>query len=252
MPSSLTITTPGEAKATPKAPLERNPTAAKGVHEQAFAKIHFSEANNKVPVVLADEYKAMLGELRATFRSGVTKDIAWRKQQLNQLVKLFLENEKAVVDAIQADLGGPKLRGVFEMGAVEQARYAISNLHRWMRDESPPWGSPWGHNAIRRSPKGVVLCISPWNFPINLALDPLVAILAAGNCCVLKPSEMSVASYKLLVELVPKYFSADAVRVVAGGAPEVTALLELRTFHDLPRPFHHLPRPSHDLPVTFP
>lgn len=202
-----------------------------GVHEKAFAKIHDEDKSAAHSAVPNEEYEKMLDDLRATFRSGVTKDNVWRKQQLNQLIKLLVENHTAIIDAIQADLGGPKLRGVFEMQAVEQARYAVKMLDRWTRDESPAWGSPWARNAIRRTPKGVVLCISPWNFPIDLALNPLVGILAAGNCCVLKPSEMSAASCKLIAELVPRYMSTDAVRVVVGGAPEVAALLELRWDH---------------------
>lgn len=202
---------------------------AQAVHEKAFAKIHFNEG--ETPAAPIDEYKAMLKEMRSTFRGGKTRDLAWRKHQLNQLIKLCLENIDAIVEAMGIDLGGPKLRSVFEMGFVEQARYALKNLDRWARDEPVAFGSPWGRNVVRREPKGVVLCISPWNFPINLALDPLVAILAAGNCCVLKPSEMASASCALLTRLVPRYMDPDAVRIITGGAPEVTALLELKWDH---------------------
>ena len=92
----------------------------------------------------------MLGELRSTFRAGTTKPLAWRKQQLRQLVKLVSENTDAIIEAIKADLGGPDMRGVFEMGSVEQARFALKNLDRWAKDENVPWGSPWAPRSPRR------------------------------------------------------------------------------------------------------
>ena len=212
--------------------------------ERGFAKIHTVDeaaaafqgkvASEKGRREEADgEYHAMLRDLRATFRSGVTKKLEWRKQQLRQLILLFTENADAIMEAIHADLGGSHLRGVFDMGAVEQARLALASLDAWAKDESVSFGSALGSSYVRREPKGVVLNISPWNFPVNLALDPLVAILAAGNCAVLKPSELSPASEALLARLVPQYLDASAVRVVTGGAADTTALLEMRWDHIL-------------------
>ena len=198
--------------------------------EKGFAALHLQDAFVEDNSSSAD-YFAMLHELRTTFRTGVTKSVSWRKHQLGNLINLIKENTDAIREAVQADLGGPDLRGVFDMGAIEQAAYAISMLDRWTKDEKVSFGSPWGSNVIRHEPKGVVLVIAPWNFPFDLALGPMVAVLAAGNCCVLKPSEVASASCELLTKLIPQYMSRSAVRVVAGGPPEVTALLELRWDH---------------------
>ena len=155
------------------------PTLGKAVHEQAFAKIHLEQSvlgkmKANVPTTPAqmDEYKKMLKEMKTTFRDGLTKDLAWRKQQLRQLIKLCIENTEEIVAAVGADLGGPKMRGVFEMGCVEQARYAIAHLDSWAADESVSFGSPFGSNRIRRSPKGVVLSISTeLALPMGIGVD---------------------------------------------------------------------------------
>ena len=76
-----------------------------------------------------------------------------------------------------------------------------------------------------------MLLISPWNFPIGLCFRPLVSILAAGNCCLIKPSEVSPHSAKAVQELVERYLPSDAVRVVQGAVDETTALLTLRFDH---------------------
>ena len=174
---------------------------------------------------------AVVAELTTTFHAGVTKELDWRKRQLRQVIALVTENVEPIEEAIAADLGGCKLRGVFEMGAVDDAALALKHLDRWARDERLPWGSPWGRSVVRSEPKGVVLLIAPWNFPIALVLGPLVGILAAGNCCAIKPSEVSPASSALLARLIPKYFPPEAVRIVPGGIAETTALLAQRWDH---------------------
>ena len=169
--------------------------------------------------------------LRESFRGGKTKELAWRKVQLQAVIALIQENTEAIAEAVAEDLGGPKLRATFEMDAVAEARYAIKMLSSWASDESIPDANAFGKSVVRREPKGVVLIISPWNFPIALCLRPLVSVLAAGNCAVLKPSEMAVHSSALLAKLVPKYLPTDAVRIVTGAVLETSALLEQRWDH---------------------
>ena len=78
---------------------------------------------------------------------------------------------------------------------------------------------------VVREPLGVVLVISPWNYPVQLALAPLAGALAAGNAVVLKPSEVAPATSETLARLLPRYVDPAAVRVVEGGVPETTELL---------------------------
>ena len=80
-------------------------------------------------------------------------------------------------------------------------------------------------------PLGLVLIIAPWNYPVNLALSPLIGAIAAGNAVILKPSEISSASSNVMAELVPKYLDQEAVRVIEGGVEETTKLLDLKFDH---------------------
>ena len=88
-----------------------------------------------------------------------------------------------------------------------------------------------GSSMIQREPLGVVLVIAPWNYPIQLALLPVMGALAAGNCVVLKPSEITTHSAALMAELLPNYLDPQAVTVVEGGVAETTELLEQRFDH---------------------
>ena len=180
--------------------------------------------------------------LWATFATGRTKELAWRLWQLKQLWWLVDENQDALLAALRADLG----RHDFESHATDLSALrrdllnTLANLPRWAADERVPaggGGTPgWllattGHAHVRREPLGVALIIGAWNFPVLLVLQPLVAALAAGNCVVLKPSELAPACQQLLQELVPRYMDAAAVRVVTGGARETAELLTLRFAH---------------------
>ncbi|XP_075998951.1 aldehyde dehydrogenase family 3 member B1 isoform X2 [Genypterus blacodes] len=84
---------------------------------------------------------------------------------------------------------------------------------------------------VRRQPLGVVLIIAPWNYPLQLVLLPMIGAIAAGNCVVIKPSEVSAATESLVAELIPKYMCQDCYAVVRGGADETKALLENRFDH---------------------
>merc|ERR1740129_354102 len=132
--------------------------------------------------------------MREVFDSGRTKDLEWRRTQLEGLIKGIRENVEKISDAIAADLGGPKLRAVFDMVAIADAQYALANLKKWSKPVPVASDTPFDFKSsfyVRPEPKGVTLNIGPWNYPFNLCLQPLVAAIAAGNCMVIKPSEMA-------------------------------------------------------------
>ena len=181
--------------------------------------------------MLEKEYGNIVNELRQTYSTGKTKSLAWRRKQLKAIVRMTQENSEKMVEAIRADLGGAKIRGLFDLDANAEALMALKHLDEWAKDEPVPDPNLFGKSYIRKEPKGVVLLIAPWNFPISLTFRPLVSILAAGNCCVIKPSEVSSHSAKLIQELVEAYLPSDAVRVVQGSVAETTALLRLRYDH---------------------
>jgi len=173
--------------------------------------------------------------LRATFRSGKTRPVAWRKQQLKQLRKLVKENEEALLGALKEDLGKPAFEGwVTEINVLyAEIDHTLHHFEDWLAPEEVPTpmiAQP-ASSTIHREPLGTVLVIGPWNYPVQLALLPLAPALAAGNCVLVKPSEVAAASSKLVAELIPKYLDPDAVRVIEGGVPETTEILALQWDH---------------------
>ncbi|XP_007943122.1 aldehyde dehydrogenase family 3 member B1-like [Orycteropus afer afer] len=107
---------------------------------------------------------------------------------------------------------------------------ALRNLRAWMKDEKVPknLATQLDSAFIRKEPYGLVLIIAPWNYPVNLTLVPLVGALAAGNCVVLKPSEISKRVEKVLAEVLPQYLDQGCFAVVLGGPEETGQLLENR------------------------
>jgi len=168
-------------------------------------------------------------------RGAPSTAIEWRLKQLRAIKKLLLENKDEITKAVQADLRRPETECILAetFSAVGEVDHAIENLASWMEPESvpTPLAQKPGTSEIRRDPVGVVLVISPWNFPINLCINPLTLALAAGNTVVIKPSEVSCHSANFLGRVLPRYLPSDAVKIVQGGVPETTALLEQRFDH---------------------
>ncbi len=173
--------------------------------------------------------------LRATFESGRTRPLAWRQEQLAGLRRLLEEGDAELVEALRQDLGRPAMEAfVADIGhAKGELRHLAKHVERWMKPAKvrvPITAAP-AKGWIQSEPLGVALVIAPWNYPIQLLLEPLAAALAAGNCVVAKPSEMAPACSAALARLIPRYLDNDAVVVVEGGVEETTALLAERWDH---------------------
>ena len=179
----------------------------------------------------------IVAALRETHASGRTRPVAWRAAQLRNLRRFCEERESEIAGAIESDLG----RGAFEAwmgeisGSVGEIDYAIKNIKKWVKPRSQrlPMSQRPGKAWVQYEPLGVVLVVSPWNYPVYLALGPIVGALAAGNCIVLKPSEFAPASSKILAELLPLYLDNDAVAVVEGDGATTQELLALGFDHAL-------------------
>ena len=183
---------------------------------------------------LSETMRGEVEALRATFRTGRTRALTWRKEQLHAILRMLEENHLELTAAIRADhQNSPKIRGFLDLKrAAEETRMALKNLDDWAADQPAAASAPmFGEAFVRPEAKGVVLLISPWNYPIAMVLDPLIPILAAGNCCMIKPSEVSSHSAALICELIDRYLDRSAVRCVLGGIPETTALLEQKFDH---------------------
>ncbi|MFR9793677.1 aldehyde dehydrogenase family protein [Streptomyces sp. MB22_4] len=179
----------------------------------------------------AEDAAALVGRLRATFRTGRTKPLAWRREQLSRLRALLTENGEDIAAALHADLRKSRAEAdAMEIGStVAEIDHCLEHLADWLRPRPaavPAGRFPAGTTARSQyEPLGVALVISAWNYPVNLLLVPVVGALAAGNAVVAKPSELSPATSALMARLLPRYLDDDAVAVVEGGVPETTALL---------------------------
>ena len=173
--------------------------------------------------------------LRATFNTGITRPLAWRKHQLEQMIKMLEENEAEFLDALKTDLGKPAVEGFITDIAfvIGEVKLMLKNLERWNRPQRVPTplvAMP-AKSTLIPEPLGVVLVIAPWNYPVQLLLVPAAGAIAAGNAVVMKPSEVSAATSEVLARLVPKYLDESAVALVEGGVPETTDLLAQRFDH---------------------
>lgn len=165
----------------------------------------------------------------AFFSTHQTKDVAYRKQYLKQLKQEIEAQEDAICEALYADFKKPK----FESLATEtqlvlaELSYALKNIERWSRPE--PIESSWTNfpskDWIQYEPFGKVLIISPWNYPFMLTLAPVIGALAAGNTVVIKPSELSPNTSRIIAEIIKKVFPPEYVTVVEGGVDVSQALL---------------------------
>ncbi|WP_306231262.1 aldehyde dehydrogenase family protein [Agrococcus beijingensis] len=174
----------------------------------------------------------LASELREAVTGGLTRPRAYREQQLDGLVRMLLQHTSLWEAALKADLGKSEIEAhLTEIGfVVSEARAAKRSLRRWMAPTLVP--APLAlQPAVAKTiaePLGVSLIIAPWNYPLHLALAPLVGAIAAGCAAVVKPSEVAPATSRLLAELAPAYLDPRSVRVVEGGVAETTALLAQR------------------------
>ncbi|NTW50790.1 MAG: aldehyde dehydrogenase [Chlorobiales bacterium] len=176
--------------------------------------------------------KSHLSELRRTFASGRTQSYDWRRKQLNALRQFILDREAEITDALYNDFRKSTSETWFTETGFElgEITHTLRHLKKWMKPQKVPTPLLYhvGKSYIQTEPYGVVLIIAPWNYPFQLCLSPLVGALAAGNCAILKPSELAPNISKVVAKGLNDYLDRDAVRVVEGGVAETTALLNER------------------------
>ena len=169
---------------------------------------------------------------RAFFRTGATLDLSFRKRALDKLEEAIRAREGELLSALRADLGKSDTEGYLcEVGlALSELSFIKRRFARWARDRrvSTPLALFPARSLTLREPYGVVLVMSPWNYPLLLTLDPLIGAIAAGNCCVVKPSAYAPAASTVLRDLIAACFPPEYVAVVEGGRAENQALLDQR------------------------
>jgi acyl-CoA reductase-like NAD-dependent aldehyde dehydrogenase len=174
---------------------------------------------------------------RKYFLSDATLPLEKRKEVLNTLKRMITENKEDLGKVVHKDL---KRHTAYTEAMEVQAtlgeiEYFLKHLDEWAAPTKVDTShSPIDSDAeafIVKDPKGVVLLIAPWNYPVSMCFWPLVAILGAGNTCIIKPSELAPNSSDLFETLVKKYFDPRHVTIVQGGIPETTDLLKERFDH---------------------
>ncbi len=178
----------------------------------------------------------LFDDLQTTFQSGRTKDLRWRSEQLSAIERMMAEREGEFIDALRQDLGKHALESwMTEISYVAgDAAHCRKNLRRWTRKKKVRTPAPAlpGKSWVQPEPLGVVLVIGAWNYPLQLTMSIAAAAIAAGNCVIIKPSEIAPATSAAIAKWVTEFLDEGSVRVVEGGITETTELLE--------QPFDHI------------
>lgn len=175
------------------------------------------------------EIKNIVTTQRKYFATGATLDIDYRTCALKKLKTSILEHEAEINEAIKKDLGKSSFESYMcETGLVlSEISYMLKHLHSFAKEKNvrTPLSQFHSRSYKKPSPYGVVLIMSPWNYPFLLTLDPLVDAIAAGNTVVLKPSAYSPYTSELIRRIISDCFDRQYVSVITGGRAENTYLL---------------------------
>ncbi|XP_037827806.1 aldehyde dehydrogenase, dimeric NADP-preferring isoform X3 [Lucilia sericata] len=196
-----------------------------------FEKIEVIDIDN-YQVENMTNYDDILQRCRTAFASGKTRDVSFRKKQLENLLRMYEEHENDMINALDADLRRPKQESlVVETEFMKNdIKHILYNINDWVKPEYPekPLVNLMDDVQIYNDPYGVVLVIGAWNYPLQLLLVPVASAIAAGNCVVIKPSEIAANCAKFVEETLPKYLDNECYPVVCGGPEETTELLKQR------------------------
>ncbi len=177
-----------------------------------------------------NDIKPLVDAQRAFFATNSTFSIEFRKNALEKLSRLLKDNQKELLKAINLDLG----KSDFESMASElqvthtEIKYMLKNLDKLARKRSsrPPFALFSSKTYVQAEPYGLSLIISPWNYPVQLVFLPLVGAIAAGNCVIIKSSELAPHSSNLMAKLIAENFPKEYIALVEGGADIATELLK--------------------------
>ncbi|AXI30327.1 aldehyde dehydrogenase family protein [Priestia megaterium] len=177
-----------------------------------------------------NNYQELTKKQLSFFHSGKTKDVAFRIETLKKLRELVVRHEDDILKAVKADLNKPEMEAKrAEVGLVlSEIDFAVENLAEWAapKEVETPSTHAGAKSYIYQDPYGLALVIAPWNYPFQLAVSPVVGAIAAGNCVVLKPSELTPHTSSLLAKMFNENFPEEYLTVVEGEVETSTALLK--------------------------
>lgn len=173
----------------------------------------------------------LLQKQKDYFRTGETRDIEFRISKLKRLKKAIKIYEQKVLEALQKDLGKPEQESFFsEVGGIYASiDLFVKNIAKWTKARAV--NTPivqYGESYIEYEPYGSVLIIVPFNYPFQLAMEPLIGAIASGNTVVVKPSELAPETEKVISDIIREAFDESYVASVCGGVDVITKLLSLR------------------------
>ncbi|WP_251859964.1 aldehyde dehydrogenase [Clostridium sp. Marseille-Q2269] len=177
-----------------------------------------------------ESIRDILQKQNSFFEKGYTKNINLRIDALRKLKNSIKINEENICKALKKDLNKSKFEAfITEIGIVyDEINVAIKNIKKWSRTKrvKTPITNFLASSYIYSEPYGVVLIMSPWNYPFQLIMAPLVGAISAGNCVLLKPSELAVETEKIIVKIIKDTFDSEYIGVTTGGVEESKAILK--------------------------
>lgn len=177
----------------------------------------------------------IIAQQRRFFTTGKTKNIQFRIEQIKLLKQAIQEQEEEIVKALYKDLKRPKVESlVAEISlCLKEIKYTLQHLKPWSKPQKVPTPLALlpGSSQIISEPLGVVLIISPWNYPFQLAIAPLIHSIAAGNCAIIKPSEIASHTSQVIAKLIAKIFPPEFITVMEGDKEIATQLLQQKFDH---------------------
>lgn len=165
---------------------------------------------------------------KQVFKTAKTKDIEFRIKQLKNLKQAISGSQAVILKALKSDINKSGFDAYFEItGILGEIDHALKNIRAWSKPQkiATPIHQLISSAQVYAEPFGVSLIIGPWNYPFNLVITPLVAAIAAGNCAVLKPSELAASSSSAIAEIIGKTFDPSFITVVEGGVEVSQELL---------------------------
>lgn len=179
------------------------------------------------------DYQILLDEHKKLFETQKTKSYDFRLKQLIKLKEAIISNELKIQEALFKDLGKSYEESFLtEISVVlSDLDYTIKQLKKWMkprRVKTPLMLFP-AKSKIIKEPYGTVLIISPWNYPFQLTINPLIGAIAAGNTTILKPSPLSIHTTQIMKEIITKHFDDNYISCIEGDIDVANKLLDLKT-----------------------
>lgn len=175
-------------------------------------------------------FQELVQTQRDFFNTHQTKNADFRKNALKTLHQSILKHKDEILQALQEDLGKHLLEGFMSEVALvlEELKHAIKDVEKYCKPKRvrSPMTHFMGKSEVYYEPYGVVLVISPWNYPFSLSMTPLIGAIASGNCVILKPSSYSKKTEEIICKIIQECFEREYVCVVCGGQSEAQGLLE--------------------------